>query len=381
VNAPRGIRSVELLVNDQRPDTLFAASDDERVQHLTVERRVSLREGKNWMLLRVHDKAGASKDRAQFIVIDVPLYRRAVFPFMVGIGAMGVLTLVGYTVGRWWKRVQRLRETIEARTRELKTLQAQLEETNRKKSVDEIVEDLVKDINEPISSIHRNHDVLSRSFKKIKSLLQNPDDFLMVCENGQLLRLIEALERLNEENRAACNTSIRVVDNLRNLVVVHGGEDHRANVHDAIENTLALLQQGEEKTVEVLRDYGPVPDILFEPIQLNLVFMNVLANAFQEVGPRGQIHLKTFEEDGNVVVKVRYSRPALPERANRVFGTLAQVPLAEGPKLGLATVHKIIQDHQGKIFMERRDRNVKEFVLILPIRKEKVARLTEFEWS
>jgi PAS domain S-box-containing protein len=123
--------------------------------------------------------------------------------------------------------------------------------------------------------------------------------------------------------------------------------------HEVVQN----YQQGDlERQVEIR--ISPQMSAQGDPMLLRIVLDNLLGNAwkFTRETPQGQIGFTCSEVDGVKVFSVRDNGAGfdmnLADKLFKVFQRLHGTDEFEGTGIGLATVQKIIQRHEGRIWTE-----------------------------
>ena len=141
------------------------------------------------------------------------------------------------------------------------------------------------------------------------------------------------------------------------------------DVHEGLENTLVILQHKLKKGVVVKRDYSPnLPHIQAYASELNQVWTNIIDNAVDAMNGKGEIRIKTYEEDNRVIVEITDNGPGIPEEIQtRIFEPFftTKAP-GHGTGLGLHISHDIIANrHHGQLMVESKPGQTK-FKAILP---------------
>jgi signal transduction histidine kinase len=141
------------------------------------------------------------------------------------------------------------------------------------------------------------------------------------------------------------------------------------DVHEGLENTLIILQHKLKKGVVVKREYSPnLPHIQAYASELNQVWTNIIDNAIDAMNGKGEIKIKTYEEDNRVVVEITDNGPGIPEEIQtRIFDPFftTKAP-GHGTGLGLHISHDIIANrHHGQLMVESKPGQTK-FKAILP---------------
>ena len=102
--------------------------------------------------------------------------------------------------------------------------------------------------------------------------------------------------------------------------------------------------------------------------ELNQVWTNIIHNAVQACGGRGEITVETALEGEDVVVRIADNGPGIPaEVLPRIFEPFFTTkPKGEGSGLGLVIVKRIVEKHRGQIAVESRPGQT-TFTVRLPV--------------
>ncbi len=144
------------------------------------------------------------------------------------------------------------------------------------------------------------------------------------------------------------------------------------DVHDALENTLIMLHYRLKHGTTVVREYDrSIPRICGHGSELNQVWTNLIDNAIDAMGGKGELLVRTAAEFERVLVEVRDSGMGIaPEIRDRIFEPFFTTkPVGEGTGLGLDTVYRIVQKHHGEVQVESRPGRTSFFVR-LPFAQE-----------
>ena len=176
---------------------------------------------------------------------------------------------------------------------------------------------------------------------------------------GLLSEVLQTTERISQIVRAV--KSYTYLDQAPLLEV---------DVHEGLENTLVIMQHKLKKGVTVKRDYSPnLPRIEAYASELNQVWTNIIDNAVDAMNGRGEIKLRTYEEDHRVIVEITDNGPGIPEEIqSRIFEPFftTKAP-GHGTGLGLHISHDIIANrHHGQLLVESKPGETK-FRVILPV--------------
>ncbi|MGZ9167065.1 MAG: sensor histidine kinase, partial [Anaerolineales bacterium] len=142
------------------------------------------------------------------------------------------------------------------------------------------------------------------------------------------------------------------------------------DVHEGLESTLVIMQHKLKKGVTVKRDYSAeLPRIEAYASELNQVWTNIIDNAVDAMHGKGEIRIKTYEEDHHIIVEIADNGPGIPnEIQSRIFEPFftTKAP-GQGTGLGLHISHDIIANrHHGQLLVESKPGETK-FRVMLPI--------------
>src|SRR5580693_4114025 len=119
-----------------------------------------------------------------------------------------------------------------------------------------------------------------------------------------------------------------------------------------METTLTIMNHKLKRGVEVKRDYQKIPLLVNSfGSELNQVWTNLIDNAIDAMGGKGELRVRTHREDDCVVVEIGDNGPGIspvvrPHIFEPFFTTKA---VGQGTGLGLDTVQRIVRKHRGNI--------------------------------
>ncbi len=164
------------------------------------------------------------------------------------------------------------------------------------------------------------------------------------------------LQRSTRTISTATEKATKVVFALKSYARYdRSGEKVQAQITEGIETVLTLYHNQLKQGVEVAKNYEkPLPLILCYPDELNQVWTNLIYNALQAMDYRGILKIDVRQQDGNLLVSITDSGKGIsPEIMPRIFEPFFTTKLpGEGSGLGLDIVKKILDKHEGRIFVE-----------------------------
>ena len=190
-----------------------------------------------------------------------------------------------------------------------------------------------------------------------------------------LARIVAALsaERLTREIEAATGRISELVRAIKEYSYMDQLPEQEIDIHQGIENTLTMLKFRLKKGVTIRREYDKtLPQIFAHGSELNQVWTNLIDNAIDAMGGKGELRIRTSLELDRVLVEIIDNGPGIPEEVKahifEPFFTTKEV--GEGTGLGLDTVYRIVQSHHGEVRFESKP-GVTDFQVRLPLRQPK----------
>ncbi len=120
----------------------------------------------------------------------------------------------------------------------------------------------------------------------------------------------------------------------------------------SLEITLTILNHKLKQGVAVQRDYQRVSFLVNSfGSELNQVWTNIIDNAIDAMHGKGELRVRTYRDDGCVVVEIGDNGPGISAEAQpHIFEPFFTTKgVGEGTGLGLDTVQRIVRKHRGNI--------------------------------
>jgi signal transduction histidine kinase len=246
-------------------------------------------------------------------------------------------------------QIAKLNETLEARvderTAELRETQAQLTQSEKMKSLGQLVAGVAHELNNPIGFVHANLQLLDEFVGKLIEAQRSGSDTepIRAAIAKLLLRSREGTERVK-----------KIVQDLRTFSRMDQAELQDADLSQEIERALTLMEPRLKGKVSIERDFGELPSVRCYPGQLNQVFINFLMNACDAMENRGTVRIRTRRWGEGVRVEFSDDGPGIPpEVRSRIFDPFFTTkPVGVGTGLGLSLSHGIVERHGGRIVVD-----------------------------
>ncbi|AFY58772.1 putative ATPase [Rivularia sp. PCC 7116] len=282
---------------------------------------------------------------------------------------------------------------LKSTLKELKSMQAQLIQTEKMSSLGQMVAGIAHEINNPVNFIHGNINHVNQYVKDLLDLIivyrqkSNQVDSIIQqkAEEIDLDFVVEDLPKLLNSIEAGTSRIRNIVLGLRNFSRLDEAEMKSVDIHEGIENTLMILQhrfQAKDSCpeIKIVKKYGQLPLVVCYPSQLNQVFLNILGNAvdaLQDLHGKNQntknptIHISTEITNSNILkIRIADNGCGIEQKIKqKIFDPFFTTkPVGSGTGLGLSISYKIIvEKHNGHLTCNSIVGKGTEFLIKLPI--------------
>ena len=231
------------------------------------------------------------------------------------------------------------------------TMETQLIQSEKLAAVGQLVSGVAHELNNPLTSIAG----LSEFLLEQKEISKK--------DRGHLKVIHEQAERAG-----------RIVRNLLTFARKEPGERRSVDLNDVVQRTLQLMEYDLKlKDVDVRRDLrAGLPNVLGDGHSLLQVVLNLLTNAAQAVAENGAGHPRAITVstwfDDQVHLRVADTGPGINDVvAQNVFTPFftTKEP-GKGTGLGLSITYTIVENHGGRITVERPSTGGAAFRVDLP---------------
>ncbi|MCK5126251.1 MAG: hypothetical protein KAR42_08335 [candidate division Zixibacteria bacterium] len=256
----------------------------------------------------------------------------------------------------------------------LRTTQTQLIQSEKMASLGNLVAGVAHEINTPIGAVGSMHNTLERAVSKIHGVLEDSASEEEYCSKKEINKYLSVIDDANKVITSGVERVSSIVKKLRSFARLDEAELKRVNIHEGLDDTLALIRHETKHGITVLKNYGNIPDIPCFPGQLNQVFLNLLVNACQAMGGKGEITIITKLQDEHVFITIIDRGPGISEEnIGRIFDPgYTTKGVGVGTGLGLSICYQIIKDHMGEIKVSSRINEGTTFSIILPTKLDKL---------
>ena len=178
----------------------------------------------------------------------------------------------------------------------------------------------------------------------------------------------KSIEQIKHHVRRAGTITHRLLGFSRKI----SAEKQNVNINELMEETISFIErEAQYNNVEIIKNYGEsLPTTMTDGPQLQQVFLNLINNAIDEIGPGGIIELTTTMEGASRLrIDIADNGHGIkPENIKKIFDPFftTKAP-GKGTGLGLYISYDIVKKLGGTISVANRASGGAVFTIVLPI--------------
>lgn len=274
--------------------------------------------------------------------------------------------------------------------------ETQLIQSEKMASLGQMIAGVAHEINTPLAYARSNARMVRSSLEELQAVISLQDRALSVLtaeemtEEEAAMALGEAAAKRDEVNPVELAGDLDILLNdaghgltqiaelvasLKDFSRVDRSRHDFFNVNHGLDSALKIAHNQIKDHIEVVKDFGEVPEVECAPSQINQVFLNLITNAGQAIEGNGKITLHTRREGEGVRIRLIDTGSGMSDEVKaKIFEPFFTTkPVGQGTGLGLSIVFRIIEDHGGKIDVISAPGQGTEFSIYLPLRQTKKA--------
>jgi len=284
--------------------------------------------------------------------------------------------------------------------KELDRLKSNMLQMEKMSMLGQMVSGIAHEINNPINFIYGNLPYVEEHVGDLFEILETYDEAYPEKEE-EIEELLEDLDveyiqddlpRIVKSLKTGSERIRDLVINLRNFYRRDEATMKPANIHEGIDSTLILLNNRYKQDIQVVKEFGELPEVECHINQMNQVFMNLISNAIdcllaqkeaekeaesdsepsdKPSGKKRTITIATKSLDSNrVAISITDNGPGMPDEIKqRVFEPFFTTKaIGVGTGLGLSISREIIEKtHHGSLSCTSTVGEGATFTIELPI--------------
>ncbi len=240
-----------------------------------------------------------------------------------------------------------LYKSLQNQMAELKETQEQLIQSAKLAAIGELASNVAHEINNPLTSII--------GFTEL------------IKDEGDINIIKSRLDIIEKESMRARD----IVRELLHFARKRPLQLTEMDMNQALKEVIPLIaSQAKMNRVELVEEYGEIPETAGDPNQMKQVFVNIINNAVSAMQEGGKLTLSTSLQREYIIIKFQDTGHGIPkEDLLRIFEPFYSTKKDKGTGLGLSISYRIVQQHGGRIDVESAEGQGATFTVRIPIRK------------
>ncbi len=290
------------------------------------------------------------------------------------------------------ERLEKSRLELETAYHNLKNANLQMAHQEKMASIGQLAAGVAHEINNPLGFVISNVATMQDYIQKLVRYVTAQDGTFQAlkdaqcCEKAGMLciQLEERIREMKKEMRIDFITEDigelitdtqggmerikRIVTELKTFSS-ETTDIELTDIHIGLEGVIKIIANELRYKVNLVRDYGEIPQIMCNQGNLNQVFMNLLLNAAQAIEEQGEIRIQTRLVGCEVVIRITDTGRGIPEEVQkRVFDPFFTTKaVGSGTGLGLSVSYEIVKSHNGSLEIESSSPAGTTFILKIPV--------------
>ncbi|MFT7008158.1 MAG: two-component system NtrC family sensor kinase [Colwellia sp.] len=262
---------------------------------------------------------------------------------------------------------------------ELILSESQLIQSEKMASIGVLAAGVAHEINNPLGYVKSNLCVLNEYLTDIQKHHQETNKQLTtevstewraaLAKKYDIEFIFDDIPDILSSSIGGIDKITEIVLGLKNFARTEQSTKSKTDINEGVTATLTMVNNELKYNCKVHVELGPLPMIYAFPSKLNQVFMNLLINAGQSITGSGDIFVRTFQKESDIVIEVKDTGSGI------AVGVLPHIftpfytskPVGEGTGLGLSISHGIIKQHDGRIEVTSEEGKGSCFSVYIPI--------------
>ena len=282
-----------------------------------------------------------------------------------------------------------LETQVQTRTQELENIlmdlqltQSQLVQSEKMSSLGQMVAGIAHEVNNPIGFVHGNLEyaesylqLLIKHIELFHAQSTVPIEIQDHAETIDLAFVQKDFPKLLASMKMGTSRIQEIVSSLRNFSRLDGVDIKASDLHKGLDSTLLILHHRLKRSPQIPivleKNYGDLPLVNCFPGLLNQVFMNIIGNAIDALGPidTAKITITSKHIDNYAEIIISDNGLGIPEALiEKLFDPFFTTKeIGKGTGLGLSISHQIVVDRHHGTLVCRSSPEGTQFAIRIPI--------------
>jgi len=280
------------------------------------------------------------------------------------------------------KNVQMALIKLEDTYEELKASQLKILQQEKMASIGQLAAGVAHELNNPMSFIASNLRTMDKYLSRLTDFIRAQSEALKSIKDSAKLQEIDEkraelkLDHVLEDSKKLLKESLdgservkRIVMELNSFSRMDEEEYKKADINECIESAITIVWNELKYKTTLKKEYGDLPLTKCYPRQINQVFVNLLINAAGSIADKGDITIKTWQENDFIWMQVSDTGVGIPRKnLIKIFEPFFTTKEAgKGTGLGLSVSYEIVQRHHGEITVKSEVGTGTTFTIKIPV--------------
>lgn len=287
--------------------------------------------------------------------------------------------------------VRRAASIIKQQEKDRDQAQQQLSQSEKMASLGQMVAGVAHQLNTPLAFSYNNVQMAMMAMDGFETPLKVAGAFSRAVQAADgdkvtmnIAKVKDQVANINEsdldvsapkdmlnDTLQGINQMRELVDNLRDFTRLDRNKTIAFNINKGLHNVIYIARSVIPTHIEVVENFGTVPEIECNASQLNQVFLNLINNASQAITGTGKIEVSSVVDGDRIRIDISDNGSGIsPENLERIWETyFTTKPAGEGTGLGLTIARNIVTEHGGEITVSTQtgENSGTTFSVFLPI--------------
>ncbi len=215
------------------------------------------------------------------------------------------------------------------------SIESQLSRVDQLVSIGEVAAEVAHDVDNFLSAILLQLEMLLLTLREseqveVKQVAETLQNIVQAAQDSA--QAVERISSVGKSDPYAPSRSVAVNDILKEAV------------------NLSMGHSPADRAPQIIWEVQELPPVTANPAALRTALMNIVINARQAIETDGEIRLRTYVDNDDVVIQISDTGVGMaPEVVEQITNPFFTTKAESGSGLGLSIARKVIDRHQGTI--------------------------------
>ncbi len=288
--------------------------------------------------------------------------------------------------------VNRAQDIIRNQEEENKKSQQRLSQAEKMASLGQMVAGVAHQLNTPLAFSKNNIEMAQEALAALAMPVETaqnlasfakvaPEQDAVTFDLSQVRQKLETIDALDIDVQTITDMlddvyngvgqMAEMVTHLRDFTRLDQSKTQSVDLANALHSVAYIARSVIPNRVELIEEFGDVPQIAYDVSQLNQVVLNLINNAAQAISGDGKVWLRTqATSEGDIQIEVADTGAGIPANLlPKIFDLyFTTKPPGAGTGMGLHIAKDIVEQYGGRIEVQTQEGQGSVFTVTLPAR-------------